>query len=97
MSCTGDTDNTDRTDKTITHVVGDWESGSGWASGWVLLWVQVQESGCHLVLEPELASGLEPDLGLELELAPAQELAQELEPDLVSDSEFDWAAAPLVL
>ena len=56
-----DTDNTDRTDKTITRAAGGWDSGSDSASGRVLLLVQAQVLGCRLVLDAALASDLEPD------------------------------------
>lgn len=85
-----DTDNTDRRDKTISLAgARGWE----WASGSVLLWVQAQESGCHLVLDSDLAPDLASVLAPESALVSASELVPESALDWASGSEFDSAPA----
>ena len=87
-----DTDNTDHTVKTITHVDEgldwglDWDWGLGSDSAW--LSEQAQASGCRTESELDLGSDSVPDLVVAQESASVSESAME------TDSVFD--SAPVV-
>jgi hypothetical protein len=84
VSCR-DTDNTDHTDKTITHAGAGLDSGWGSGSDSELLSEQVAESDCHLESDSALGSARDSD--------SVQEPGSASALDSESDSAFDSGPA----